>query len=138
MTRLAWLTRLLFAGTDNFNHFERAILREVAFALPAEARVRLEARIAAVNRVQRLDGGREVNCFEMRGGNVVLSNATRIDDSSGERILARVRVDGAPKVRNSGCIWLVDGHFFSIEFDQSTEHATAGDIERITVKLEDR
>jgi hypothetical protein len=122
-------------GTPGFTEFERRVLDAVAAELSSENRDRFFARVHAVNLVQRLDGGREINCFTMREGRAVLDDATRINDSTGEREFARVRVDGPPGTANSGKVWLVEGNLFSIEFDEPTEHTDLTAVRDVRVEL---
>ncbi len=129
------LRRLVRAGTNGFNDFEFLVLREVVAALPSDLHRRMRERIEAINLVQRLDGGREINCFAIRKGKPVLPNETRIDATDGEKSLAKFVVVGSMGTANSGQIWLVDGNLFSLEFDQPTEHANASAVACVNVKL---
>jgi len=88
-----------------------------------------------VNLVQRLDGGREINCFVMRKGKPVLEDETRIDGSQGQKQLAYVVIQGKPGTANSGKVWLIDGDLFSLEFNYPTEHATSSEVEDIQVEI---
>jgi len=129
------LQRFFKAGTNGFNDFERLVLSKVVEALPFALQGRLQRRIEAVNLVQRLDGGREVNCFVMQQGKPVLPVETRIDATAGEKSLAKFVVEGSAGTANSGQIWLVDGNLFSLEFDQPTEHADANAVAGVRVEL---
>lgn len=135
---LSWIKNIFRQGTSGFRAYERAVLDAVAHELPVDAEHRLQERIRAVNLVQRIDGGREVNCYVMQHGQPVLNDSTRIDDSQGERSLATFRVDGPLGTTNKGEVWLVDGNFFSIEFDDATEHANAEAISSIQVTTASR
>jgi hypothetical protein len=132
---LSFVRRVMRHGTSGFNAFERAVLDAVAQKLPSDAEHRLQERVRAVNLVQRIDGGREVNCYEMQNGRPVLNDATRVDASQGERLFAKFRIDGPPTTANKGEAWLVDGNLFSIEFKDATEHANAQSIVSIHVDI---
>lgn len=129
------LQRLFKAGTGGFNDFERVVLNRVVAALPRALQGRLQQRIEAVNLVQRLDGGREVNCFVMQQGKPVLQVGTRIDATAGEKALAKFVVDGPSGTANTGQVWLVDGNLFSLEFDRPTEHADPSAVRNVRVDL---
>jgi hypothetical protein len=122
-------------GTASFTDYERRVLRAVEERLSTETGERFRKRINAVNLVQRIDGGREVNCFVIFKGRAILAEETRINSSSGEQILARFTVRGPLGTSNTGNVWLVDGNLFSIEFNDPTEHADPGSIEKIDVEM---
>lgn len=126
---------LLKGGTPGFNDFEHKVLNAVIEKLPPDAQGKLKARISSINLVQRLDGGREVNCFSLKGGHPALDEATRIDSQIGERKLARFWVETTNEGLNVGEVWLVDGNFFSIEFQNPTEHAAASLVKSVEVEL---
>lgn len=126
---------LVKGGTAGFNGFEHKVLNAVIEMLPPDAQEKIKARILSINLVQRLDGGREVNCFSLKGGRSVLEEATRIDSQIGERKLARFCVETTNEGLNAGDVWLVDGNLFSIEFQNPTEHADAVLVKSIQVEL---
>lgn len=132
---LSWIGRLMRPGSRSFSDYERKVLEAVALRLPPDAAERLTRRIEEVNLVQRLDGGREVNCYSIKGGRVVVNPDSRIESSTGERMLARFQVRGGQLASNEGEVWLVDGSLFSIEFRDSTEHAEPKDVVSIAVEL---
>jgi hypothetical protein len=76
-------------GTPGFNTLELKILRGVEVQLSSLQAERLQRRIQQVNLVQRLDGGREVNSYQMRGGQPTFDESTRLTDSPGEHAFAR-------------------------------------------------
>jgi hypothetical protein len=110
-------------GTSTFSEFENHVLQAVMHELAPQAAARMASRIRSVNLVQRLDGGREVNCYCMRGGRATINESERLVDQDGEIELARVKIEGPAGTANKATLWLVGGQFFSIEFDEPTEHA---------------
>lgn len=131
----AFLEILFRGGTSSFNTFERMVLDGIRVMLLPELQGRFEARIRAINLVQRLDGGREVNCFSLVKGRATLDLETRIDDSNGEKVFATFSVEGPLGTRNSGKVWLVDGNLFSLEFEEPTEHARPETIRAVRCEL---
>jgi hypothetical protein len=123
------------AGSSSLSEFERAVLARVSQALPPEEEQKLRNRIESVNLVQRLDGGREVNCYVMHGGSPVFPEETRLDFSKGERLLAKLTITGPLGTANSGSVWLINGNFFALEFRSPTEHANANSITDIQVDI---
>jgi hypothetical protein len=132
----AVVTRLFRRGTPGFTDFESKALSALSEVLSPSEMDRLRERVKRINLVQRLDGGREVNAFAMRGGKPVLDEDTRIDSSIGERALARIAIEGPAGTANTAQVWLVDGNLFSIEFDEPTEHADASAVLSIRVTRE--
>lgn len=135
MRILNTLSAILRGGTTSLNQFERSILAAIVAKIedPAQ-REGLQRQIDAVNFVQRLDGGREVNCY-YRGENQVVADNARLDGSVGERKVAEVHVTGNDLATNRCSVWTVDGRLFSLEFDKSTEHAFPEDVKSFLVRL---
>lgn len=132
---LSRILRYFQAGTPGFNDYEMAILDAIAKQLSEESRERLQRRIEGVNLVQRLDGGREVNSYVMKGRHPMMEDSTRLDSSAGEKLLAEFDVLGSIGTANSGKAWLVDGNLFSLEFDEPTEHARKKEISDVVVTI---
>lgn len=129
--------RALFRrGTAGFNPLELKILRAVEAQLSSADAEKLQRRIGQVNLVQRLDGGREVNSYWMRGGRPVVDESTRLVDATGEQAFAKFAFSSSRGDPFSGQMWLVNGFFFSLEFDNATEHVIDDDIRALTVTLQ--
>jgi tryptophanase len=129
---------LLRRGTPGFNTLELKILRAVEVQLPPPQAERLQRRIQQVNLVQRLDGGREVNSYQMRGGHPAFDESTRLTDSTGEHAFAKFAFKSSRGEQFSGQMWLVNGFFFSLEFDNATEQVIDNQIRDLTVTLQRR
>jgi hypothetical protein len=128
--------RALFRrGTAGFNSLELKILRALEAQLSPSEAARLQRRIGQVNLVQRLDGGREVNSYQMQGGRPTFDQSTRLIDARGEHAFARFAFASSRGDRFSGQVWLVNGFFFSLEFDNATEHVIDDDITELTITL---
>lgn len=123
------------AGSSSLNEFERAVLASVLRALRPIEEQKLSQRIGDINLVQRLNGGREVNCYAMHRGNAIFPGETRLDTSSGEHLLAKLEIKGPPGTENSCSVWLIDGNFFALEFNLPTEHANALAIANIQANI---
>jgi len=89
-----------------------------------------------VNLVQRLDGAREVNCYEMQAGKPHFDESTRLIESTGEYALAKFAFESSRDERFSGQIWLVNGFFFSLEFDKATEHVIDDHIMKLVIVMQ--
>lgn len=135
MSFLVALKNMLRRGTSSLNELEITVLRALEKKLPADVQHKLDERIRRVNFVQRLDGGREVDLYVMRGGKPALDPDTSIDATPGEKLLARFRITGDELTTNAGGVWLVDGNLFSLEFENSTEHSDPAQISAISIEL---
>lgn len=112
----------LSGGSSEFQPLELSILTAVKTQLDSRLASKLERRLEQVNLIQRLDGGREVNTYYRRRGDVVLDPETALTSCSGEGKLAEFRFRSRDGIPFSGSVWMIDGVFFSIEFDNPTEH----------------
>lgn len=122
-------------GTLGFNKLELKILHAVMVQLDSLGAEKLQRRIAQVNLVQRHDGGREVNCYQIENGKPVFDASTRLVDSDGEQVFAKFSFTASGNMSFAGQMWLVNGIFFSLEFDNATEHAIDGELKSLNVTL---
>ena len=113
----------LRGGTPGFAVLEASLLSEVERHLDADRADKLRRRVAGTNLVQRLDGGRQVNAYAIRNGKPTRDESMRLVVEDDERMLATFSFIGANRIDYEGAIWLVKGQFFSIEFNNPTEHA---------------
>lgn len=133
MNRLAWLTGIFLGFTRGFTPFECRVLEDLASCLSSDRAEKLRLRISQINRVYRLDGGREVNCYVMRSGKPVLPTETKIGFQQGESALAEFSVEADDLLtKNEGSIVLIDGNLFSLLFREPTEHASVDNVHGIT------
>lgn len=103
--------------------------------LDADRAGKLRERVARINLVQRLDGGREANVYEMKDGKPVIDGTLRLSDAGGETVLAEFSLTTATGAENDGKLWLVDGRFFSLEFSDPTEHMLDERLGKLQVRL---
>lgn len=75
-------------GTPGFKPLERQVLDGVVEQLDADRAAKLRERLARINLVQGLDGGREANVYEMKDGKPVIDGSLRLADAKGEKVLA--------------------------------------------------
>lgn len=122
-------------GTAGFLPLEMRVLDGIAEQLDADRARKLRESVARINLVQRLDGGREVNTYEMRSGKPVMDEAPRLTDAKGDEVLAEFTLTTAGGAENAGKVWLVDGRFFSLEFRDPTEHMLDDQLDKLQVKL---
>jgi hypothetical protein len=138
MSMLSAIIGLFRRGTSSFNDVEMRILHGVIEKLSKSEATSMRLRLGHVNLVQRLEGGRSVNCYEKSGGGVVFRDEDKLPYGPEEFNLATFTFktrDGHPI---AGTIWLVNCMLFSIEFDTPTEHLEHDDVLDLKVLLDEK
>lgn len=129
---------LFRAAAPSFTDYETAILDAIMGELPAPLRARLAQRLAAITRIRRADGGRQVAVYQKAKGRLLFPDETRLTADDGDRLLARFTVSSRRTLSAlQGKAWLSGGNFSHLSFTQPTEHAQCDDIHRISVKLDE-
>lgn len=123
MKLLRDIIAFLRKGDSGFSLLEIELLGEVERHLDGDRANKLRRRVASINLVQRLDGGREVNAYALKNGKPAFDEATRLIAEDDVRKLATFSFFGANQIIYEGSIWLVNGQLFSLEFNNPTEHA---------------
>ncbi|PCK32952.1 hypothetical protein [Pseudoalteromonas piscicida] len=131
------LISLFKKGDDSLNVLESEILDKVVEVLSSQYSNILKKRIKSINLVQRIDNNMEVNCFEMSNGKAILRTEHRLINDSGEAVLATFAINKDSMEPVSGKLWLVQGVFFSIEFDSPPNNLTEKPNYSISISLAD-
>ena len=129
------LISLFKRGDRSLNNIESHILDAVAFKLPKDLANTLNDRLHSINLVQRINEGQEVNCYEIYQGSPILRIEHRLTDITGEVMLASFKVIKNDDCLMSGKVWLVDGVFFSLEYDTLPIKLIDNDEFKIEVNL---
>jgi len=88
--------------------------------------------------VYRLDGGREVLFYRKRMGSVIIDKDTSISCIGGPCLFAKFVIESDDAMsRNSGKVILFDGVFFSIKYNNPTEHLEMQNIKSLKLELVD-
>ena len=117
---MAGLLDFLLGSRANFYPFEKRIIEEVEARLNSEGCSRLQQQVEAINKIQRLADGKEVNLYQMRNGKPAFDEKLRFPDGRTEALLASARLvhpENGTKLEVK--IWLVKGKLFSLEFNKS-------------------
>lgn len=131
------LSALFGRSAPSFTAYETMVLDAIQAELAEPLRGRFAQRLAAITRIRRADGGRQVAVDQKVGGRLAFPVETRLIARDGDLLLARFSVISRRTLSAlQGKVWLVDGNFSSLSFTQPTEHAQCDDVHRITVKLE--
>lgn len=133
-----YLASLLRPAVPSFTDYETAVLDAIMAELAPLLRARMAQRLAAITRIRRADGGRQVAVYQKVKGRVLFPDETRLTAGDGDRLLARFTVSSRRTLSAlQGKAWLSDGNFSHLSFTQPTEHAQCDDIHRISVKLDE-
>jgi hypothetical protein len=107
----------LFGSASRLNPLELHIINAAKGGLTEEAALLLQQQVDAVNMVQRLSKGKEVNLYSMRRGKAVFDDVLRFPATADEAHLATVRLRHPEKratLRSE--LWLAKGRLFSVLF----------------------
>ncbi|MFB3897681.1 MAG: hypothetical protein ACE14V_15420 [bacterium] len=118
------------------NPLERKLLNTVADHLSPGAKSLFMKQIDHINFGQRLVKGKEVNLYCIKHGKPAFDDSLRFPISQVEVKLATVSfkaLDIAKPFR--AVFWVVQGHFFSIEFNQSPKKIRPEDITITEVEI---
>jgi len=100
--------------------FEICAIEEVVAHLEGEAGLRLKKQVEAINKVQRISGGKEVNLYAMSHGKPAFDECLRFSSSGDEALLATVSLASLTgeqdKLRME--LWLANGRLFSLVFNK--------------------
>lgn len=94
----------------------------------------LNKQVDQINLVQRHDGDKEVNFYSMKGGKPAFDETSRFPTRQ-EVKFASVKFKADETKLYCATFWLVHGHLFSIEFDQSPKKLGVEGIEIKEVKV---
>lgn len=121
------LLNFLLGHNSDFYPFERQILEIVAARMECQDGVRLKRQIDAVNHIQRLRNGREVNLYQICNGKVAFDDNLRLSNTADELNMASVTLRLAGNRKNLRVVvWMVKGRLFSLEFSESPKKFFAG------------
>ncbi len=109
----------LLGGSGHYP-FEIGILDNVLSRVSDLARHKLNLQIDAVNKVQRINDGKEVNLYRMRFGKAIFDEHLRFPNAPDEMLLASAKIklpheDATLKVN----VWMAEGRLFSLEYSCS-------------------
>lgn len=108
-------------GTKSrLNRIESQIIEAVAAALHGKAGDLLRSQVALINKVQRLDGDREVDFYHMEKGKPTFLDAVLFPNRAEELELAKLRVsDPTTGHGTKAIVSAVKGRLFCIEFSHT-------------------
>lgn len=117
----AFFARLFGAGS-RLSSLEKTVLDCVKGHLDARMEELWDRQVQAINKVQRLPEGIEVNFYRMKNGRASFDENLAFPNKTTELLAATVQVE-LPGVRKlTAKVWCVKGFVFSIEYDGSVSY----------------
>ena len=113
----------LFGTGARLSELENLVLDSVRSQLDANLASLWNRQVQAINKIQRLPEGVEVNFYRMKQGRPSFDDELAFPNKTEELLLARVRVR-LPNVqeRLTASVWCVKGFLFSINYDGSVRY----------------
>jgi len=116
------VAKLLGAGS-RLSDLERSVLDAVRSRLDRQLVPAWERQVQAINKVQRLPEGCEVNFYRMAKGRLTFDDAIAFANKTTELHLANVKVSwGKASGELVARVWCVRGFLFSIEYAGSVTY----------------
>lgn len=113
----------LFGNGARLSALEKLILDSVRSQLDSNLAVLWNKQVAAINKIQRLPEGVEVNFYRMKQRRPSFDDELIFPNKTEELLIAKVRV-GLPNVEEklTASVWCVNGFLFSINYDGSVSY----------------
>ena len=111
-----FIAMLLGAGS-RLSALERAVLDAVRGRIDERLVALWDAQVRAINKIQRLRRGVEVDFYRMKGGRPTFPKELCFPNKKKELLLAKVRIEtvGLQGSLNAN-VWCVQGFLFSIDY----------------------
>lgn len=113
----------LFGNKTTLSHLEKLILDAIKPCLEADLFSLWDQQIAAINKLQRLPDGQEVDFYRMQGGKVSFDPVIAFPNKTKELLVAKVTlilIDMKQSLIAE--VWAVNGYIFSIEYSAGSKY----------------
>jgi len=119
MLKITDIFNRLMGAKSRLSRLETLVLESIAKELDGRMASIWQAQIDAINKIQRLPEGIEVDFYRMNKGKPFFDPALSFPNSSPEIFIAEVHLESQEHQKLSAKIWGVKGFLFSIEYDCS-------------------
>jgi hypothetical protein len=140
MQMITFLLSLFHGGSQaGFYPFEECIIEGLQAHLTDRSASQLAQQVAAINKVQRLMDGKEVNLYQMVSGKSHFNDSLRFPYMTDESLLATIiLIEPRRPLQLKVNIWLAKGRIFSLIFDKIPKEFFAGrDLKTIKIEIVD-
>jgi hypothetical protein len=113
----------LFGAGSHLSALEKLVLDCVRAHLDASVAALWDRQVQAINKIQRLPEGIEVNFYRMKNGRASFDDELAFPNTTAELLVAGVQI-GLPGGRHrlTASVWCIKGFLFSIEYDGSVSY----------------
>ena len=122
MPTLKSLVTKLFGADSRLSDLEKIVLDSVRNLLDGRILALWDSQINAINKVQRLPEGVEVNFYRINDGRPSFDDRLAFPNKVTELLLAKVTIKLTGLGRLTATVWCVKGFLFSIEYDGSVSY----------------
>lgn len=117
-----FISKLLGSGAQ-LSAVENAVLGCIRGQLDSDMVKLWDGQVQAINKIQRLPEGVEVNFYRMKNGRPSFPTELSFPNKVKELLLANVRIEVPDLKGNLGAkVWCVEGFLFSIEYAGSVSY----------------
>jgi hypothetical protein len=118
MQSLIGTLKNMLVSKQEFSRLEKAILQAVREKMPQHILARWDMQVAAVNKIQRLQG-LEVDLYVMKNGKPNFPKELAFSDKSEDFHLATVDITDSASHKLRANVWCVAGHLFMLKYVSS-------------------
>jgi hypothetical protein len=109
-------------GANKLSNLELLILCSVREKLQADLQYKWDEQIKAINKIQRLPKGVEVDFYRLKNGRPSFDENLTFENKQEELKLASVKIEFPDKTCGlCASVWCVSGFLFSIEYEGNTK-----------------
>lgn len=113
----------LFGMGSHLSNLEKLLLDAVRAHLSPELALIWNQQVRAINKVQRLPEGVEVNFYRMSKGRATFNEGLAFQNKTPELLLATLHVlCSKPSIELVARVWCVKGFLFSIEYSEGAAY----------------
>jgi hypothetical protein len=123
MLAMKSILAMLFGAGLRLSDIEKMVLKCVSSHLDSPVAKLWDSQVQAINKIQRLPDGVEVNFYRMKNGRPNFDEKLAFPNKTPELLLARVTIE-LPSLQRKllAEVWCVKGFVFSIEYQGSVNY----------------
>lgn len=117
----SWFAKL-FGAASKPSALETIVLESVRSCLDSCIAELWDQQVRAINKVQRLPEGVEVNFYRMKNGRPSFDEGLAFPNKAVELLVAKVKLELPNMGKLTANVWCVKGFVFSIEYEGSVSY----------------
>lgn len=113
----------LLGGSSRLSELEKMLLDSIKDRLDKSISALWDKQVQAINKIQRLPGGVEVDFYRMKGGHPSFNNEISFPNKTKELLIANVKFE-LPNTNDTllARVWCINGFIFSIEYEGNSKY----------------